>query len=374
MKIQKYESFDSRLIVEWEQLQKNAFFFPFQSLSWLLTWYQEIGKLKKNLKLQIITLKKNNEIIAIFPLLIRSNFKLRILEWIGGVHTDYMGPLLHKDFKITKDEFNNVWNEVLKMLDNFDVIHFKKQYKEINGLQNPFVNFLNCNTWFHQSYIADISEKWDLYTKNHVKNKILNDNQRQIRRLEKIGNVKFLIPNTVNDKDLILKILFKQKREKYSKTKVWDMLAKKENREFYTQIVKKNINSECFEVHLSCLKIKNEIIAAHLGFIKDKTFYYIMPSFDIYKWNKFSPGKILLEYLIKWSIEKNLKYFDFTYGNEPYKLIWSNKKITLYEFIEYNNFFGILYILLQNFILIIKNNNFLKKKIGFLYNQIKNYI
>ena len=45
---------------------------------------------------------------------------------------------------------------------------------------------------------------------------------------------------------------------------------------------------------------------------------------------------------------KNLKYFDFTYGNEPYKLIWSNKKITLYEFIEYNNFFGILYILLQN--------------------------
>ena len=178
MKIQKYESFDSRLIVEWEQLQKNAFFFPFQSLSWLLTWYQEIGKLKKNLKLRIITLKKNNEIIAIFPLLIRSNFKLRILEWIGGVHTDYMGPLLHKDFKITKDEFNNVWNEVLKMLDNFDVIHFKKQYKEINGLQNPFVNFLNCNTWFHQSYIADISEKWDLYTKNHVKNTHTHDNTK----------------------------------------------------------------------------------------------------------------------------------------------------------------------------------------------------
>jgi len=36
---------------------------------------------------------------------------------------------------------------------------------------------------------------------------------------------------------------------------------------------------------------------------------------------RFSLGRILLQHLIKWSIDKNLKELDFTIGDEPYKKI-----------------------------------------------------
>ena len=53
-----------------------------------------------------------------------------------------------------------------------------------------------------------------------------------------------------------------------------------------------------------------------------KCFYYILPSFDIHNYGKFSPGKILLEKLLFWTFENKIKIFDFTGGNEMYKDLW----------------------------------------------------
>ena len=47
-----------------------------------------------------------------------------------------------------------------------------------------------------------------------------------------------------------------------------------------------------------------------------------MPTFAT-EWKSYSPGRLLLEYLIQWSIEQRLKVFDFTVGDEEYKKEWT---------------------------------------------------
>ena len=63
---------------------------------------------------------------------------------------------------------------------------------------------------------------------------------------------------------------------------------------------------------------------------------------------KFSPGKLLLSLLIRHSIAKKLKYFDFGYGEEFYKKNWSNKEVKIYSYIKLKRARGIfLFIILK---------------------------
>ena len=65
-----------------------------------------------------------------------------------------------------------------------------------------------------------------------------------------------------------------------------------------------------------------------------------MPAHNNEDWGKFSPGRLLMIDLLKWCINNDIKIFDMTGGNEPYKLIWSNNKISLFNHLKPVTFIG----------------------------------
>ena len=87
----------------------------------------------------------------------------------------------------------------------------------------------------------------------------------------------------------------------------------------------------------------NTMIATHLGVIHNGTYYYLMPGYEGGDWIKYSPGRLLMEYLLEWSIKNGLKVFDFTIGSEPYKLKWCEKNINLYETVVSYSIKGLIY-------------------------------
>ena len=70
-----------------------------------------------------------------------------VLEWIGGIHTDYMLPLFSEKWKDMEKEFPLCWHKILDKLLSFDVIHFQKQLNYLGSIRNPFVSLMNsCAT------------------------------------------------------------------------------------------------------------------------------------------------------------------------------------------------------------------------------------
>ena len=62
-------------------------------------------------------------------------------------------------------------------------------------------------------------------------------------------------------------------------------------------------------MHLSYLKLNNETLAMHLGTILvNKRYYYLVLSMG-QKLEKYSPGRLLISLLIRWSIAKKIKHF-----------------------------------------------------------------
>ena len=65
-----------------------------------------------------------------------------------------------------------------------------------------------------------------------------------------------------------------------------------------------------------------------------------MPAIYDDTYNKFSPGKVVISFLIKYAISEKLKEFDFGLGDEKYKSYWSNRKNKLYRHLDYKTFKG----------------------------------
>ena len=182
------------------------------------------------------------------------------------------------------------------------------------------------------------------------KKKIRSDSKRQRRRLDEIGKVSFVTPESTQDKYGIIQSMITQKSRRYRETSVWDMMAVEEYRKFYQGLAV--ISSNQCKVHCAALKVGDKTVSTHVGLVDKDTFYYLMPAHEGGEWEKYSPGRLLLLELIKRSIENNLRFFDFTVGGDDYKKIWCDTETKLFEHIQIMTLKGRLY----KYLLQVKSN------------------
>lgn len=83
-------------------------------------------------------------------------------------------------------------------------------------------------------------------------------------------------------------------------------------------------------IHFSMLEIGGESAAWHLGFIFQGRFYYYLPAQNE-KFDRLSPGKVLLLKCIEDAIKKQLSIYDFLRGEESYKAGWTDEAVPLWS-------------------------------------------
>ena len=98
MKVDIYTEFNEDLKNIWTNFEKTVGMTPFQSFTWLNNWQQTVGSQLLDVQPQVVHLQDDGQTLAILPLCIRRKFGITILEWLGGKNTDYMGPLVIKNY------------------------------------------------------------------------------------------------------------------------------------------------------------------------------------------------------------------------------------------------------------------------------------
>ena len=136
-----------------------------------------------------------------------------------------------------------------------------------------------------------------------------------------------------------------QNSRRYKDTGVWDMLSVPEHKAFYEKLAE--ISDEFINIHCSALFAGTTSVATHVGLVGQSTFYYPMPAHEGGDWEKYSPGRLLLEHLLEWLIQNNLQVFDFTVGGEHYKKDWCDTETQLFETLEAITLKGKIYVLTQ---------------------------
>jgi len=351
LKIDIYSSFNSELETLWRNIEDNCEYFVFQSYEWLQHWQHTIGDTSYDIKPVVVVVSDSTRLLALFPLGIRKIGVVRVLEFLGGAQTDYNAPLILPEF-FTCSQLIALWDAVLEMLPVHDVRYFVRTPHKVSNLPNPILGQATpyCDG---VSYAATLPNSWELF-RQRLPKRFQKDNARMIRRLSEKGDYQFKIANTAAEFNTIVEVMLKQKARRYKETGARNILADMNTCTFYRELetaIGNDVN-----IHMSALILNGEILATHLGAYDKNRFYYLFPTFKDGMWSKFSPGRLLLENLVKWAITKQIRTFDFTIGGESYKDVWCDSEMSLYRFVKPITFRGNVYARIQALINWVKTN------------------
>lgn len=346
-----YRSFDATLEGIWRVLQEDCDHYVFQSYEWLAHWQRTVGQHSFGIEPAVVVVSDSRRPLALFPFGIRKTGGVRVLEFLGGVQSDYNAPLIVSAVS-TPDQFRVLWDKVLDKLPVHDVRYFARMPQQLGGSRNPFLDIASsfCEGF---AYTAALPDSWDEF-RHGLPAKFQKDNARMIRRLSEMGQFEFVVAKTASEFSDIVEAMFAQKERRYKETGARNILADINTRAFYRELGE-SVSGDV-KVHLSALMLNGEILATHLGAFDQNRFYYLFPTFAGEAWAKFSPGRLLLENLVQWAIANRLQTFDFTIGGEAYKEIWCDSEMPLYRVVEPLTFRGQIFAWLQELIYWVKTN------------------
>lgn len=349
--IKKYDFFSTELEVIWKGFEKEAECIVFQNYSWISHWYNHIGK-EQNVVPQILLISVNETLTALLPFALKKKSGLNVLCWLGGDQTDYMAPILRKDWILGEQDFKKVWSKILECIPQTDIVDLEKQPKMVEGVLNPF-NYLPK---IHQTKAFSLILPGDIeeLKKERRLKRVVADSRRQRKRLEELGNLSYFTADTQLELEKLASTMTMQKRIRYIETGAQDILKESCVRDFYHYFP---LKVDSLEIRCSCLTLDGDILATHWGLVYKDTFYYLMPAFKQGDTTKFSTGRLLLEHLIEKTIKEGIKIFDFSIGSESYKLDWCNSEQELFRVYQPVTFLGKLHVH------VIKSFSQLKKKL-----------
>ena len=137
------------------------------------------------------------------------------------------------------------------------------------------------------------------------------------RTLEKQGALVLDTYTRAQDVEPLLEPFFAQHVRRWATTDTPSPFLRADRRAFYRTVVRELDSSS--ELRFSVLRLDGQLIAAHFGFLCAGTFIWYKPAFEP-ALREFAPGLVLLKRLFERARDEGADVFDFTIGDEGYKL------------------------------------------------------
>ncbi|WP_158259821.1 GNAT family N-acetyltransferase [Phyllobacterium phragmitis] len=293
----------------------EARYHVFQTKTFLDVWRATFGR-SRGARVCLVEVRdaSGNPVIFI-PLCIRASKGAKILGFIDEGAADYNAPILFPvPWEWSRPLAEQLWEAVVAALPRFDVLILDKMPGDVEGLTNPLhlisdgPNDVSCHG-------TDLRRPWTDIQKAQPQHKTL---MRKIRNLERIAPCQYVIASGKAERDEIVHALLKQKQRRFVETHVPGFDAEPDKRAFFEEGT--DIFAEAGMLHLSAIKVGDEIVSTLWGLVHGKRYYGILMSFEAGEWAKYSVGHIVNYRTLEWLHQNGFEYMDHGIGDEPWKL------------------------------------------------------
>lgn len=311
---------------EWKRLYEgSASTTPFQSPDWIIPWWKVFGAGK----LFILYVRHNQRLIGFAPLYIYrlKDSGLRQAALIGTGNSDYLDILSEDGFAEIVTEA--IYTYLAANHSEWDICYFQGlkekspllKIREAAGITIRTMPFEVCPV---SNLPENIEELFSVLPVSFRKNTI-----RARNNLDKQGELTY---ETATDRTLdeFLFNLFKLHKKSWEGRNASGVLDGEAIKTFHRESSKRFLKSS--SLRLSRLRYNGKAIAAAYSMIKYPVLYYYIGGFDP-DMKKFSPGSVLLLYIMEDIINAGFKQFDFLMGAEEYKYNWGAKDKRIFKMI-----------------------------------------
>ena len=304
-------------------------YWVFQCADVIEAWCASLGMAQGIESLFVAVLDARDQPLLLLPLGIRSRGGVRQLVFLDETVSDYNAPVVFagaRDFDAAT--MRRVWHDIVASLPPFDVAVLEKMPDMVKDWPNP-MRFLATGPSCVGAHGMTLPADWESDGKKRLPN--FRDSRRRLRKLAERGAVSIETAQTAEEASAILEAMISMKRRQLLRiTGVDPFDAHPGYVDYYVEATRRLFAGGA--VHLSALRLDDQILAAHWGYVLDDRFYQLMPTFlEDEEWRFYAPGRLLNEHLIEWSTRQGLAIFDFGCGDEPYKAAYCDQHWSLNE-------------------------------------------
>lgn len=321
-----YDNFE-QVQTRWRAAQHSDIF-GFQSYEWLCAWQTHLGQHQGWEPTLVEVQDAQERTVMLFPLGVRPEKIGRVLSFLGGEVTDYHAPIVDPAFLalLNKETFTALWAEIVAVIPDVDIVRFKRVPTHCGKVLNPMV-WLDGMMATEQAHAAKLTPTFEEFQSTRSA-KMFADTRRQARRLAESGDMRLLVHVPKEERAAAVSAMARQKSRRWKETGSRDLFAEEGYLSFYQHLAAHGIVNG--EVVVSGLQLNGQWIATHWGIRYGTRFYWLMPGYEAERWARYSPGRVLLDAVVQWSIDAQLTVFDLTVGDEGYKRQWTDQVLPLY--------------------------------------------
>ena len=121
-----------------------------------------------------------------------------------------------------------------------------------------------------------------------------------------------------------------QKSRALGRKGITDLFGRPGCREFFLDFVSNPATKHL--AHVSRLEIGTTCAAANFAVVFGDCYYHILASYCDGQLTRYGPGALHLRELLAYAIERGLRRFDFTIGDEAYKAEWCDLRLKLCDY------------------------------------------
>ncbi|MCH9809457.1 MAG: GNAT family N-acetyltransferase [Alphaproteobacteria bacterium] len=312
----------SSAALPWTHLENTGVHTPFQRRTWLEAYLETIGKGDRPC---IVVGHQNDRPVAVFPLCIVQCFGTKRLEWLGQDYSDYNAPLCDRRWleSLSQDDADSIWRSVRKAVGGVDVTFMAKQPLFIEDIPNVFVHG-NEATEAANAHLLSLEESSEALFKKKFSRGTQRRLKEKSRRLSKEGNVQFERIADPTDKSRLTKIILSWKSAQLAGQGARNPFATRAAKDFLIAAAHK-----CDSIGVYTLCVNDEPLAGIITLEADGGPLIYQMAYAAGPLSRCSPGRVLLNQLIDFCIDRGDQHIDFTTGDEDYKLALCDVHSTL---------------------------------------------
>lgn len=294
-------------------------FTPYQRFELLNAWQQTIGKQEGAMPFIVIAGDANGRPLLLLPLVVCRENGAKVARFMGGKHPTFNMALWRRDFAktITRAELDALVSAIRSQTDGVDVLAFAQQPQRWQNIANPLAQLAgqpstNPCPMMMMTPGCKPEDRVSTSTRRRLRNKE--------RKLQSLPGYRYFVAETDADINRLLDAFFIIKPQRMALSKLPDIFSDEATKAFVRNACLAKLPNGDRAIELHALECDSELISVFSCVADGERFSTMFNTYTISENARYSPGLILLRYMIDHFGDRGYRSVDFGVGSDEYKL------------------------------------------------------
>ncbi len=313
----------------WDDLRRQSLATPYQSPGFLGPWARHVAFYEGFTPAVVIARDAEGRAAALVPLGVRIKMGVRVARFMGGTHVNYNLPVIRRDLigVFDESEVRRLLTEAARAL-RLDAFALCSQPYEWEGVANPFAA-LPRQPSPDAGFCGPLAPSLEDHLKLFMSAKSRSNQRRKMRRFEERGTPRAYRAVEPADRTRLLDAYFHQKAQQFAVRGIPNVFERPGVHDFLAEAAATSGGAPVIDLY--GFDLDDEVIAVTGGVTDGGRYCGMFISITNGEHAKYSPGEMLMNFVVEDSIVRGIRTFDLGVGAAIYKKMYCPREEPLFD-------------------------------------------